>query len=795
MMRSLLASTVRSFLRYRVYSAVTISGLALGMAISLLIFLMVSDELGYDRFHRRSGSIYRIAGEYRPSGAPIRVALTPGPLGPTLSRELHGGITAARFWKNPESSRSTVISPQGVFHGEQVMFTEPAAFEVFTFPLVKSGGAPPLSEPYTAVLTESAAKRYFGPSDPLGKIIHVSAGEPFELRIAGVMRDLPGNSHMRFDVLASLATIEKSRASLFEDWRRADFYTYLLLPDGVSPETIAAKFPAVIGGFFDPEERGRMRFFLQPLFSIHLRSHLEGELEQNGDIRDVYGLIAAALFILLIACANYTNIVTARSSFRVREAALRKTFGATRFRLAARFIGESIVASFIALAFALALAEIVLPGFNALTGRALALEYRNPLFYGGVLAAAALIGIAAGIYPAWRLSGFNPATALRGIRGTQSGSSVPRRALVALQFAISAFLIICAGIVGSQLAFLGAVPLGFDSERLLVVPLETPDLRRNIESIRERVSALPGVLGAAASSDVPGEQALSRYEFMPDGEEGGSPVAMFGMMTDDRFLATYGIPLVSGRNFTGFGESAKADEIIINETAVRAFGWTNPLGKQLSWGIVRGTVIGVARDFHFQPLRERIGPLFLYHSPNRLRYLSIRLDSDRADAVSGIIDRIGGGPGPGSPPDRYFILDRFDPHALAEERTRRVLGACAFLAMAITCVGLYGLAAFTTAQKYREIGIRKAFGASVADILILLTKDFAGLFLAAQAVAWPAAFLVMRAWLSASDSRVAISPRIFFAGAAAVFVIAFAAVGFHTVRAALANPAAALRYE
>jgi putative ABC transport system permease protein len=831
MVKSIFWAAVRNLLRYKVYSCITVSGLAFGMAACLLIFLSEEDELGYDTFHRKREHIYRIASEFRTSGPPVRVALTPGPLGPALASESPAVLHVARFFRNADSPAVTVTAGPRMFQGERFLFGEPAAFEMFTFPMVRSSGGTPLLEPFTAVLTERASKKYFGGADPLGKMIRVHTGEPFEFRVTGVMRDLPGNSHLRFDFLASLSSLAESRGYLLQDWRRADFYTYVLLPGKYSPEAFGANLPRMLGSpmgaehpsgyyekFLDAEEASRIRFFLQPLTSIHLHSRLEGELEPGGDIAAVYGFLAIALFVLLIACINYMNLSTARSSIRAREVALRKTLGASRESIIMQFIGESLVTVFIALAFALSLTEIALHGFNALSGKELSMRYyRDIPLLGGLLAAAVLVGIASGSYPAWYLSRFTPAQVLRGTSTGRPRKTRMREALVVFQFAVSTFLIICMGLVGSQLAFLRNTPLGFQKERVLVVPMRTPELWRKIEFLKEKLVALPDIVCVSASSAVPIESSISRYEFKPEEDTHNKLVAMYGIMTDRDFLAAYEIPLLKGRNFSPETTSEGENEFIINETAARALGLSDPVGKRLSYGIMRGTVVGVMKDFHFLPLRERIEPLFLYHSRGRLQYLTIRLISgdtrgpQRVDlhtlgypssALAHIeaIWREGvpeyGRPG-GSPlPFEYFLLDEYINRQYREdERVRGVLGSFALLSVVIACVGLYGLAAFTAEQRAREIGIRKVFGASVSDILLLLWKDFARPAALAQIIAWPAAYVAIYVWLGTYAYRVEISPWIFLASWAIVMTVALATISIQTIRAAVANPANVLRYE
>ena len=795
MVREALKVALRTLFRFPVHSIITISGLAAGMACCLLIALYVADELSYDRYHRNAETIFRIATEHRVTDRPVGDALTPGPLASAMAGDFTEVLAAVRFWKDPGRESVVVSSGERSIGEKRFFLCDPTVFRVFTFPLVRGEPESCLREPFTIVLSESASKRHFGTLDPIGRRLRVTLGETREYRVTGVMRDIPPNSHLRADFLASLSSLEEQQGHLFIDWQRADFYTYLLLPRGYPAGELEEKLRGVVGKYMGGEFTGRVRFFLQPLASIHLRSHLESEAEPNGDISTVAAFAAIALFVLLIACINFMNLATARSSARAREVAVRKILGARRGGLVVQFMGESVLTALIALLFAFSLVEMALPAFNTVTGKTLDIfYYRNLPALAGVIAATLLAGLVSGVYPAFFQSRFTP---IRVLKGYSAGSASPllREALVAVQFAISIALIICTGVVAGQLSYLRDASPGFTKEHVVVLPLRGRVMQREYERLKAELRKNPGIQDATASSSFPGDTGMPQYEFKPEGTAPGRLLALYGLMVDRDFLQTYGIGLTRGSNFSTDFSADHEQEFIINESAARGLGWDDPIGKRLSRGILSGIVIGVVRDFHFRSLHERIEPLFLAASQSRFQYLSVRLRPGKDDAALEFMRLAWKKIDPNSPFEYFLLDDSLQRLYRADVRTERIFGAFSLLSIAIACFGLFGLASFSVEQRTREIGIRRVLGASLREILFLLSKDLIRLVLIAQLLAWPVSWFAMRAWLGSFAYHADMNAWIFVLGGMLALGIALLTIGAQTWKAATANPADALRYE
>lgn len=795
MVRNYLKITLRGLSRYKTFSFITISGLAVGIACCSLIFLYVCDELSCDRYHANSREIFRVACEYRTTGKSVQVAVTPGPLASAINGEFRGLIEAVRFYRES----ATVSGPGGSFHEERFFFCDPAVFMVFTFPLIQGSPEHALVQPFSLVITEEAATRYFGKENPLGKTLTVNIGGEHEYRITGIVKNVPRNSHFRFDFLASLSSLAETQGHIFLDWQRAGFYTYLLLPGNYNnPGELERKFPALLRKYLDVEDTSRMRFFLQPLTSIHLHSRLESEIEANSDIASIYAFSAIAFFVLLIACINFMNLSTARSLDRSREVAVRRVLGAGRRQLVLQFMGESVIITFIALVFALSFEELVLPVFNTLTGKDMSILYYHNLFFLGILIAAAfLVGLISGIYPAIFLSRFTPAQVFKGVFADRRSGALLRELFVVMQFTLCTVLIISAGIIREQMSYIKHKDLGFQKEHIVVIPLRSRDARQKCEVFKTELLKNPHVIRTAASSNAPGDRDISRYEFKAEGSPPDRLVAMYGIMADYDFIDTFGITLLAGRNFAPDSLSDRERAFLINEAAVRKLGWdTGSIGRELSQGIPRsGSVIGIMRDFNFLSLHETIEPLVLFMAPNRYQYLCVRILPDALPATLDFMRESWQKIFPGGPFEYSLLDESFNSLYRTDERVGRILGYFAMLSVFIACIGLFGLTWFTTGQRTREIGIRKVLGASYKNIILLLTKDSVRLVIAAEVIAWPAAYFIMRSWLGAFAYHTGMNPLTFLAGGGMALAVFLFTISFQTVKAARANPADALHNE
>ncbi|MCI0695038.1 ABC transporter permease [candidate division KSB1 bacterium] len=795
MFKNYLKIALRNLLRQKGYSFINIAGLAVGMACCLLIIFYVQDELSYDRFHENAERFYRVAAE-RHRNTDVRwSAWSPVPMGPALRAEIPEVTEAIRFWR----AFQPVISYEDKhFREKKFYFTDPAVFAVFSFELSKGDRATALAAPGTVVITETSAKKYFGAADPIGKTLRY-VGYPADtvnLVVTGVLRDLPHYTQFEFDFLASLLGVETEQ----DNWGSTKpIWTYVLLPENYSPNLLESKLPAFVERHFTSANSSDSRILhLEPLRDIHLYSRYEGGFKSKSDIAYVYLFSAIGFFILLIACINFMNLATARSLKRAREVGMRKVLGAQRAQLVKQFLGEAFLLGGLALLLALVLVEMLLPHFNAFTGKAIAISYfRDEFVLAALLGIVLLAGLLAGSYPAFFLSRFKPIVVLKGasLRGANSGSLFMRKGLVAFQFAISIVLIIATAVVYRQLDYVRNMKLGFDEEQVVVLPYS--------ENERPLLTALaqhPSVLNVSVSQRVPvntvnADGRTVRIEGSDD------PIRVESYLIDDAFLDTYRIELVTGRNLSRIFASDSA-AFLLNETAVKAFGWNSPaeaLGKRLTWsGWKTGAVIGVIKDFHMSSMHEAIEPLVLHTIPQDRwwrTFISVRLRPDNLAGTLNFLETTWRTFTPNGAYEYFFVDDSFDELHRADQRFGQIFGYFAALAVIIACLGLFGLAAYAAEQRTKEIGVRKVLGASIASVVMLLSKDFLKLVGIGFTVASPLAYFAMNRWLQDFAYRIQMGPEIFVAAGLMALLIAGLTVFYQSLKAALANPAEALRYE
>ena len=789
MLKSYLTVALRSLRRHRAYSFINIAGLAVGMACVLLIFLYVQDERSYDQYHAKKDRIYRLVTAV--DGASFDgVAKVPGAWGPATLEDLPGveAMTRLRF-------SSTVLVSRGDqrFYEGGGFYTDPAIFEVFSFTMQQGDPATALDDPNGIVLTESLAQKYFLDENPLGQALTFDNQQ--ERTVTGVLADVPANSHFTFTFLLPTAA---EPDSLQYDWVRNQHYTYLLLGANTSPEAVLAQVPAVLTRRIGEEAATRYTPRLQALTDIHLGSNLWREMAVNGNRDYLYLFGAVAFFILLIACINFMNLATARSARRAREVGVRKASGARRSALMQQFLGESILMSGIAVVLAVVLVSLLLPAFNQITGKTLSLAV---LMDGRVMPAlvgfALFVGLLAGSYPAFVLSAFRPVSVLKGdVAGTSRVGL--RKALVVFQFAISIILIVAVGVIDNQLHFIQSKNLGFNKDQVVIVPIRDNAMTASLEAVKQEFLNQPGVVSVAASGNLPGggDWGFPLYpEGIPDDQRPPSRI----LAVDHDFIDTYQMEIVAGRNFSEQGIDAQG-AFLLNEEAARQIGWADPIGKTMglppSISPEPLPVVGVVKDFHFRSLHESIGPLVFFKPPPFwFSLFSIRISPENAETTLARIEDVWDRFDPAHPLTHSFLDQNFQALYQGETLVRTLLNYAMALAIFIACLGLFGLAAFTAEQRTKEIGIRKVLGASASGIVLLLSKDFARLVAVAFVVAAPLAYFAMNRWLNAFAYQVDISWGIFLMAGSLALAIALATVGYQAVRAALADPVKALRYE
>ena len=800
MFKNYLKTALRNIRKQKGYSFLNISGLALGMACTILIIFYLHHELSYDRFHQNADRIYRVSMQGLLNGEPMNIAYSPSPLAASLKMKFPEVAGSAYLLKRGSHS---IQSGETEYTESGVVFANSGLFDVFTFPLIQGDPKTALERPYTVVLTESTARKYFGSKDPIGQPIKFDNQTNFT--VTGVLKDIPPNSHLRFGVICSMETWQAMNPNARENWyNEISFYTYIRLnrPEDAAP--LQKKLPALLEekmGLIVKTMKAKMEFRLQPLADIHLRSNLQWEFGVNGDILYVYVFAAIALVILAIACINFMNLATARSARRAREVGMRKVVGAGRRDIFWQFLGESTSASLLALAVALVFVRLALPLFQSISGIKLTigigqLAWLIPMFFGLALA----IGFVAGSYPAVYLSAFQPVKTLKGGKGGSdagTGSVQFRRLLVIGQFVLSVAMIIGTQVIGDQIRYMKTKDLGFLKDQVLGIRTADRKIFQSLDLVKSRLKSIPGILEVSAASRVPGD-GESTYGVTPEGSNNTDLYRQINADAD--YLQTMGMQLVRGRNFSKDLPSDAGNAVLLNETAVRKIGWADPIGKTIK--ITMGantqklkTVVGVVQDFHYASLRDRIEPLFIENERNRVSKLALKINAGEGRRIVDELKSIWKTLSPGYLFDYYFLDDLFDAQFRSEERLNTIFSSFSVLAIVIACLGLFGLASFMAEQKRKEIGIRKVLGASIGEIVGLLSSQFLKLVGLAALIAWPIAYFAMNTWLRSFAYRTNLSPWTFFGSGLAALLIAFFTVSYQAIRAASADPVDSLKYE
>jgi len=785
------------------YSFINITGLGIGMACCILIVLYIRNELSFDTFHEKAERIYSLGVQSERQGYEFRGISSNATAAGVLQDEYPEVAQAVRYgYKN----ETTFTYEDKRFTMDGVWYADPNVFKVFTWPMIKGDPDTALSAPHTIVVTEKIAAQCFGESDPLGKILKFGDGESFA--VTGVVKNVPDNSSIRFDALCSFKTLytDESLKPLLTGWLNHNYRTFLLLEEGVRSAELEAKFPALLKRFAGDvmRERGATEsYFLHPLRQLYLNP----PWRTRGPIFYVYIFSLVAGLILVIACFNFMNLSTARSATRAHEVAMRKVLGASRRSLVSQFFSESVFFSFVSLLLAVALVQLVLPAINSLTGRVLRLSADDwPFFVLGFLFLTFFVGLAAGSYPALLLSRFIPVNVLRGRLGSNSSNTTLRRGLVVFQFTISIGLVICTAIIVRQLFYLQRMDPGFDRNNVVIIRADEKVIRESVEVIKAEFTKNPNIIGVAASSTIPGWGYPNNMK-IPEGRPIEEAILMDEINADPDFLSAMGIELVAGRNFSREFGMDEASAILINETAVKEFGWTNALGKTIKSADPRiqsyrdMTVIGVVKDFHLRDLTEAIEPVYIGCDPeyplpyNFMDVISVRIKPDDVPGTLNFMKNRWEKIFANLPFEYSFLDDIFNRQFRDIEQSRKIFSYFSFLAVFVACLGLYGMASFSAVQRTKEIGIRKVLGGTTTGIIALLARELVALILLANLVAWPLSFLAMNKWIQNFPYRVNIGLGVFIVSSLIVLLIGLLTVSHQAVKAALANPIKSLRYE
>jgi len=803
MIKNYLKITFRNLANHKFYTFLNILGLSIGIASCLLILLYVYNELSYDTFHTKADRIYRVGLNGKIADQEIFTTNTAPVLAFTAVREFPEVENATRVYAH--WNEWVVRYGETVITEEKVYFADSTFFDVFSFQMLEGDPQTALDEPHTLVLTEDIAKKYFGDESALGKTL-LLGNDKAPHKVTGVMENVPGNSHIHFNMLRSMASYEQSRS---EHWLNNNTLTYLLLHEGASPESLEAKFPDLVIKYVGPEveqfmgvsmesfgnEGNKYGFFLQPLLDIHLYSDLRDEPEPPGDITYVYIFAAIGLFIILLACINFMNLATARSANRAKEVGIRKTLGSLRIHLVRQFLTESVILSLIATILALAAATLLLGAFNNVAGKEISSSlFAKPWFILSLIGLVLVVGIIAGSYPAFYLSSFRPVEVLKGKLKAGMKSSGIRNVLVVFQFFISITLIICTLLVYEQLEYTSTKNLGFEKENVVVMKGLWQLSEEKQKTFKQELISQSQVVNASISNHVP-PGTNNTTIFRKKGTEQDILISCYNV--DHEHLPTMQIELLEGRNFSrDFPTDTAA--ILLNEAAVREFGFDDPLNETVLFFGGRTMqelkVIGVYKDFNYESLRNEINPLGLMLT-SRGGNLSVRIASGDVNTALKTIEDKWATYAPGEPFQYTFLDEDYDALFRAEQRLGKVFSIFTGLAIIVACLGLLGLAAFMAEQRTKEIGIRKVMGASVASVLLLLSKDFTKLVIIAFVLSIPVAYFIMDYWLEGFAFRIAIGPGIFILSGLSALVIAWLTVSWQSAKAATANPVKSLRSE
>jgi putative ABC transport system permease protein len=801
MLKNHLKIALRTLRRRKGYAALNVAGLAVGLACCLLIALWVRDETGYDRFHEKAGRIYRVAFDGQiPNSPPDHFAVVSDPVARAVATDYPEVEHVVRL----QPFGATVRREARYFTGDAVLAADSTFFDVFSFPLTAGDPATALDAPFSVVLTASAARRYFGDAPALGQPLTVNDSLTFT--VTGVAADVPSRSSIPFDALVSWPTLAQIGAVPPPDgWLALNEYAYVLLREGADPAAFGAKIRDLLEEK-DGEELAQIgietALVLEPLTDIHLRSERGGQLSPPGDAATVWALAAIALFVLALAAVNFVNLATARSVDRAKEVGVRKTVGSGRAELVRQFLSESVLIAAVALAVGLGLVAAALPFFNDVTGKTLSFwSLLAPEALAGLVGLALGVGLLAGAYPAAVLSGFRPSEVLKGSFRTSGRGVRLRQGLVVFQFAVSVLLIVGTLVVFRQLDYMRAQRLGFDKEHVVVVDangLPGDALAPRFETLKAAFGELPAVEAVSAAGTVPGRGTPVLLTFAEGLAQDESRRFQL-ILADEDYVGTMGIELVAGRALSdAFPTDTGA--VLVNEAAVANVGWGSPedaLGKTISFdGEQQLPVVGVFRDYHHQGLQEPTGPMALGMNPGAYGLFAVRLaaGADVRATLAGL-ERAWRAAFPGYTFESVFLDEEFDRQYQAEERLTRIFGAFAVLAILVAGLGLLGLAAFVTAQRTKEIGVRKVLGAGVPGLVGLLSRDFLKLVVVGFVVAVPVAYLGVDRWLDGFAYRVPLGPGVFLLAGALALLVALATVSTQALRAASVDPVKALRYE
>ncbi|UCC80448.1 MAG: ABC transporter permease [Candidatus Zixiibacteriota bacterium] len=798
MFRNFLKVTFRNFRKYKLYTFINIIGLSVALAFCILLFKYIQIESSYDSFHENGENIYRFVTSTRQGDEIDHSSLSPIQLGPTVTDEIPEITRFTRL-----SNSTTVVRANDKAFYETLLYADPGMLNIFSFQILKGDAENPLGERNSAVITESAAEKYFGDINPLGKILSIKYKGGFEdFIITGVTKNVPYNSTIKYDILLPYGVMLDKLPDIFiRSWGARTTRTYFQLDRGTLPGLTENKIRELLDKILRPiygDRVDNVQLHLQPIEDIHLDTRYYNSNEPVGNPFHLYIMFAIGCFILILACINFINLTIGRAVTRFKEIGSRKILGSGRSGIILQFLLESTLLTLIAFLAALMLVELFTPLFNDLTGSEMTLSSMLNLqtlaLFAALLAAANLLG---GAYPAFYLSRFNVAAIIKGTTRT-AGPNFITKSLVVIQFSMSVFFIICTFLMLNQLDFIKGADLGFKNDHILVIPQKAGDGEKMLGLLKNELRQLPSIKGICGSGQTLGDE--TTYAVSP-AEYKGASSDCFVFRVDENFLSTMEIELLAGRNFSPEFPYDATGSVIVNETFVDRLNIDSPLGEEIICRIGAlenntGNIIGVVRDYNFLSLHTDIEPALLHVSPeHRIRYISIKIDYENIDATIAKIKEAWTRIAPYSPFEFYFLDEDFNRQYFYEERWSRILQYSSIFSLFIASLGLFGISSLAVNRRAKEISIRKVLGGTLRDILLLLNKDFLILVTISNVVAWPAAYFVINYWLENFAYRIQINPGIFPLAGFITLSVAMLTVSFRSLRTAVANPVEYLRYE
>lgn len=782
MFKNYLKVAFRSILRNKGFTFINVFGLAVGMACCIILFLYVQHESSFDKFHDKADQIYRVISQNEDDGGVDRFVMTPASLAPALLQDFPEVQKAVRF-----AAGSREVTHRGLRFYERVFFADSEVFDMFDFPLIKGDPQTALDDPYALLISERMSDKYFPSEDPVGKSLILDGDRTYN--IVGVFKDIPPNSHLQFDLLGSFQLKDQT------SWGVSNYLTYVLLSENADVDAFQAKMLDFIDKYRGKEvrEKYRLNYLFQPLSKIHLYSHWRGELQPGTRVSSLYIFSAVGLFLLLLACFNYINMSLAKSTNRGIEVGIRKVIGANRGQLTIQFLIQSSLVTLLSLPLTILLIELILPLFNSLSGKHLAVNYGGNLslllFVAGIVF---FTGLVSGLYPSLFLSAFQPIKILKGMFKDSFNVSLFRKSLVVLQFTISTVFIVCTFIIVGQLRFMHTKELGLDREYVVMIPIHEQEILQRYETVKDEFLKGNFVVSVSANTFYPGQ--TWRQNFWKEGQPEDRYPMIRWIPVDHDFIKTMGIELKEGRDFSLDFASDVNRAYILNETAVRELGWNSPLSKAFEI-IERGRIIGVVKDFHFLSLHSEIEPVVLVLYPEGFNQFAVRIRSENIPEALSFLEETWNSLAVEQAFEYRFLDQEFDALYKSEMRLEKIFTWVSILSVLIACLGLFGLASYAVERRTKEIGIRKVLGASSSRLIWLLSREFTFWVLLANVFAWPVAYFIMQQWLKNFAYRAPLGLWIFLLSGFLALVIAVLTVFIQSYRAAISDPVNTLRYE